>query len=967
MADRIIASDYSIGDKLHHGALVSIYRGLRLSDGLPIVLKRLERPRPNSADVARLRREYALARRMAAPGIVEVLGLEDSSAGLTLVMRSSGGESLDRVLEAGRPRVDEILRIGIAAASALGALHARNIVHKDVSPSNIVWNRHSGAVELIDFGIAADLADRSDEAMDAAEHEGTPAFIAPEQTGRMNRGVDWRADFYGLGATLYTLLAGRPPFDGSDTLSVVHGHIARAPDPPDRIDPTVPRAVSQVILKLLAKDPEDRYQSAHGLRADLERCLSALAAGEEPAPFPLGSRDRGGRLRLPARLYGRGEQAARLRDACRRTGAGRTGLLLIEGPSGAGKSALVRELRQAGAEEWGGSPAPRFVEGKFDQYKRSVPYAAFVQAFDRLARHLLAKPEDRLAERREALARAVGSNGAVLTELIPAFALVLGEQPAVPRLGPAESELRFQFTVQNAVMALATADRPLLLFLDDLHWADGPSLDLLAALLANPDAGHLLVIGAVREDETPPGHPLHRTIGALQEAGVAVDRLRVGPLDEAAVCGLLADALGTGAEAVRSLAAVCRDKTGGNPFFLARFLESLHEAGLLAFDAAQDSAQDSVQDSVQDSAAGGWRWDLPAVAGYACTANVVELMVARLRRLPPETQRLLGLAACIGNRFAMAALAAAAGEPADRVAAALHPALEAELLRTGGGEDREFLHDQVQQAAYALIPPEECAATHLSIGRALLDRGGAGLRLFDAAGHVNQGIGLVTDPAERRRLARLNLDAARQAGDSAAFETALACAEAGLAFLGDAFLGDAFLGDGGWRSDYRLMLDLTEAAVGAACMVGDYARANRLAETLAVHARDPADGVPARFFLVGAATVRGDPHRAMAIGLDALRALGVAVPERGNGWTALRHLAMGWWAMVRHGVRPARPPIADGTETARRRLALRLLAVLGTASFVARRDLMVPIAMRSVRLGLDSGRPDFAAGAHVTW
>ncbi|MCW2244344.1 trifunctional serine/threonine-protein kinase/ATP-binding protein/sensor histidine kinase [Azospirillum canadense] len=953
-----VASKYSVGEKLHHGALVSVYRGVRLDDGLPIVLKRLERPRPNSSDVPRFRREFALARALAAAGVVEVFDLDEGRDGLTLVMRDRGGASLDRILEAGRPTVAESLRIAAAAAAALGTVHARNVIHKDVSPANIIWNRQSGTVELIDFGIAAELARETANAAQA--FEGTLPYIAPEQTGRMNRSVDWRADFYALGATLYELLTGQVPFEGEDTLAVVHGHIARAPVPPCQLAPSVPAQVSDIVLKLLSKDPEARYQSGHGLKADLEACIEALEAGLPVPVFALGRQDRSERFRIPERLYGREEEARLLLAAYERVCGGRAELLLVGGSPGIGKSALVHEVHKPMTAKRG-----HFVEGKFDQVKRAIPYSALIQAFDQLARRLLAEPEAELAERRAVLAQAVGSTGAVVTELIPSLALILGEQPPVPPLGPVESEFRFQMTFQNLVMALATPERPLVVFLDDLQWADRPSLDLLAKLAGCADLRHVLLIGAFRDAEVPEGHAFHKTVEAVRDAGTHVESLAVAPLDETAVRRLVADTLRREEREVAALAEVCRAKTEGNPFFLAQFLLSLVEAGLVRF----------------DPAAGAWGWDQGAVAGHASTANVVELMVAKLQRLPAETQRVLSLAACVGNSFDLGTLAVAADRPVPDLAGALWPALREELVLPVGDAYRyasdgsramtadeasallasryRFLHDRVQQAAYALIPEAERAATHLSIGRLLLARGEAGERgerLFDIVAHVNQGVALVTDAEERHRMARLNLDAAKQANASAAFEPAALYAEAGLAFMGDE----------GWGPDYPLMLELSLAAVGAACMGSDYAKADALAEALASKVRDPADAVPARFFQVSAATVRGDLRQALDVGMEAVRALGVHLPRRGSALSILSALACGGWAMLRHNRRPARP-VTDPVELARVQMTVRLLSVLSTAAFVARRDLMVPISMRNIRTALGSGVPTFTAGAHVTW
>ncbi|WP_207461657.1 ATP-binding sensor histidine kinase [Azospirillum sp. SYSU D00513] len=971
----LAAAKYSIGEKVHHGALVSVYRGTRAEDGAPVVLKRLERPRLNSTDVPRFRREYALARSLAGPGIVTSLDLEEGRDGLTLVMLDRGGESLDRMLRAGKPALAEALRIASAVASALGAVHGRDIIHKDINPANIIMNPRTGGVELIDFGIAAELA-REATSPGGQILEGTLSYMAPEQTGRMNRCVDWRADLYALGATLYEMLTGRVPFEGADTLSVVHGHIARAPVPPHRIDPSVPPVVSAIVLKLLAKDPEARYQSAHGLKADLDACLERLEGdgaaallGLDPDTFVLGRQDRSERFRIPERLYGRETEVSRLLAAYDRICSGPAELLLVAGSAGIGKSALVHEVHKPMAARRG-----QFVEGKFDQYKRSISYAALIQAFDQLARRVLAEQEAGLAERRAALRAAVGPNGAVITELIPAFELVIGPQPPVAKLGPAEAEFRFQITFQNLVMALATADRPLVLFLDDLQWADRPSLDLLGKLVGDLGLKHLLVIGAYRDGEVPAGHPLHKTVELAVEAGTRVETLTVGPLEEEAVRGLVAETLRRPQAETAPLADACRAKTEGNPFFLAQFLLSLHDDGLIAFDARE----------------GRWRWDQEAVAGHASTANVVELMVSKLQRLPAETQSALSRAACVGNRFDLVTLALAAGEPPAALASALWPALREELVlpvdaayryvgesaapgverstdrqagaEWGGPSDPpltagyRFLHDRVQQAAYVLIPEAERAAVHLSIGRLMLkgtDAPERSERLFDLLAQINQGRALIQDEAERLAVARLNLEAAKRAAASAAFEPAKDHAEAAIALVGEE----------GWGSDYELTLELHEMAVQAASMGSDHAEVDRLAAIVLQRVRQPVQAVRSQIYRVSSIIAQGNNSAATDVALEAAALLGFQVVRKGGPLKNLAAVAQGWWEMVRLHRWP-RPPARDAATQA---LVSELLTIMLMAAYATRRDLWLPNAVRNVRAFLSTGQPGHVLAGIVGW
>ncbi|WP_448190307.1 AAA family ATPase [Azospirillum sp. sgz301742] len=956
------AATYQVQDVLYRGTLVTVLRALREGDGMPVVLKRLERPRPASADVLHFRREAEIARRLAGPGIVRVEALEDTPEGLTLVMADSGGDSLDRLLVDGRLDPAETLRIGMAVAAALDRVHAAGLIHKDVTPANIVWNRASGTVELIDFGISAELAREAATATaaDVRTLEGTVAYMAPEQTGRMNRSVDWRADFYALGATLYRLLAGRPPFGGfdplgsdpleADPLSVVHGHIARTPTPPHTLDPNIPQAVSAIVLKLLAKDPEARYQSAAGLVADLGICLKALEAGEQPQ-LTLGRHDRSERFGIPETLYGRETDVAALLASFARVVDGRAELLLVGGPAGIGKSALVHEVQKPMTALRG-----FFVDGKFDQFKRNIPYSAVIQALDALARQLLTASEAELAEHRAALQRAVGANGAVVTELIPAFALILGPQPPVPELAPSEAEFRFQLTFQNLVAALTGQDRPLVMFLDDLQWADRPSLALLGKLIADPDMKHLLVIGAHRDGEADAIAPLIAMAERLRAGGSRVERLSVGPLTATDVRRLVAETTHRDDAAVDELARLCWAKTQGNPFFLGQFLLSMHAAGLIAL----------------DRATGIWGWDAEQIAQRDSTDNVVDLMVEKIRRLDEATRTTLSIAACVGGRFELADLAAAGDAPAAELAAALVPALQEGLVLPLDGAYRyveamlesdvgrrvryRFLHDRVQQAAYSLIPEGERAAVHLRTGRRLLTGTPDAERsedLFDILDHLNRAHALIADPEERRRVAALNLAATRRALASAAFEPAFGYGRAGLALLG----GD------GWRIDHALALGLHEETADAAGMCGEPALMESLCAEALAHAREPRETIRPHLIRVTAILGRGEVAEATESGLAALRALGIKLPKRSGKLATVATLLRGRWMLAR----PAPPPGPSAYSGADLRVLARLVFVVFGGVLFARKDMAVPLAFRAVELGLRSGDPSMRVVALSAW
>ncbi|MEI6559095.1 MAG: AAA family ATPase [Rhodospirillaceae bacterium] len=952
----LAVSGYRTTAVLYQGMRITIYRALRVTDGAPVILKCLERPRDGTSDLARFRREYEITRRLNGPGTVTALDFATGRQGPVLILADSGGLSVARA-RAERPlTLRETLRIGAAIAGALSRIHAGHVIHKDVNPANIVWNRDSGVIELIDFSIAAELA-RETSPSDIDQLEGTLAYIAPEQTGRMNRSLDWRSDFYSLGATLYDLLTGRAPYEGGDALSVIHGHIARSPIPPGQLNPALPPVVSDLVLRLMAKDPERRYQSAQGVAADLEICLDSLTEAGTIPGFALGGRDLSPRFHIPEKLHGREADVARLLDCFEEVAAGAARLVLVNGPPGIGKSALVQELQRPLIGRRG-----FFPQGKYDQFKRNIPYSGLVQAFQRLARRLLTESEAEMAARRAVLSRAIGASGALVTELIPEFIPILGPQPPVPPMPPAESEFRFQMTFQNLVVALASAHEPLVLALDDLQWADRSSLALLAKLIADPEMHYLMVIGTCRSEEAEANPALGRAVEAITQAGGRVATLDIGPLSAADVRRLVGGTTRRDDPEVDRLADLCHAKTQGNPFFLIQFLQSLHDDDLITL----------------DREAGRWTWDAAAIAGRNSTDNVVSLMVAKIRRLEAGTGRALSLAACVGNSFDLATLAVASKEDPERLAGDLWPALKDGLILPldnayrcltpgiGAGMGAgvplsvrfRFLHDRVQQAAYSLIPEQDRTAAHLRIGRLLRAESpacGRDDRLFDIVDQLTLGRDLITDPGERHAFAALALDAARRAKASAAFEPALAYARAGLSRLGDQ----------AWREDYSTLLGLHLEAAEAALMVDDFSGMESHAHAVLANANSPVDAAKVQMIRLTAAAGRGDPTSAVAIGLEALEAHGVTLPGALGRLRLRGEVARGRAAILRARLGLIRRE--RGADPPHRAITARMLMAMVTTAIIHARHLLVPVAVRLLEVALPSRDIGTASFAYFAW
>lgn len=862
---------YHVTNKLYESQTTAVYRATRESDGRPVVLKMLKGPHPSRERRARFQREYEIALSLgAAPttgpsGLVETLRLEGGtgpSAPLTIVQEDVGGESLRRLEVAGRAPLPSLLRIAIAASGALERLHERGVIHRDVTPSNIVYNLHTGELRLIDFGLAVSMADAGTRAGHTLE--GTLPYMAPEQTGRTGRGADHRTDFYGLGATLYELFSGRPPFDTEDPLELVHAHLARQPASLSSVRPEVPAALSAVVLKLLAKAPEDRYQSARGARTDLEACLEQLEAGAEPPSFTPGGDDFPDQFQIPRRLYGRSGEVDRLIAAFDRVASsGRTEALLVSGYSGVGKSALIDEVYKPVARH-----RAYFVVGKFEQLQKNVPYSAISSAFADLARQILTEGEASLGRWRRALREALGPAGRLITDLVPDLALIVGPQPELPELGPSESENRFQLAIQRFVQTFGQPEHPLALFLDDLQWADMASLRLLESLLAT-GTRHLFLIGAYRDNEIAPAHPLALALRRLRRRGVPIDEVSLAPLGREHVGQLLGDALRAEPASVAELTELVLLKTGGNPFFIGEFLKTLHRDRLVTLSGRR------------------WRWDVEQIRRQGITDNVVDLLLANLRELPAEAQEVLRLAACVGNRFDLGKLSVVCERSLADVATALQPALAEGLVVAteaprvvgdGDGAPRlmatryRFAHDRVQQAAYALLDDEQRRHAHLRIGRLLLGaRGGApaGEYLLEIVDHLDRGSGLIDDPDERRALARLNLDAATRAHDATAHQAARAYATAGLSLL-----GEAPLRDGG-----ELAFELQKELAQAEYLSGAYERSDLLLRALLGHAPSDLARVEIYNRIIVQQSLTAHYDEAIKAGREALRLLDIDLPE----------------------------------------------------------------------------------------
>ena len=763
-----------------------------------------------------------------------------------LMLEDDGGEPLDRLLVAPL-QVGHFLHLAITIAGTLGKVHRRGLIHKDIKPANILVNRTTGAVKLTGFGIASRLTRERPAPTPPEFIAGTLAYMAPEQTGRMNRSVDSRCDLYALGISLYQMLTGVLPFSASDPMEWVHCHIARQPVPPSERLENVPAPLSAIIMKLLAKTPEERYQTAAGLEGDLRRCLADWDHQGRIDSFPLARNDVPDRLLVPEKLYGRAREVETLLASFDRiVKSGAPELVLVSGYSGIGKSSVVNELHKVLVP-----PRGLFASGKFDQYKRDIPYSTLAQAFQSLVRPLLGTSDNELRAWRRVFMEALGPNGRLMFDLVPELKLIIGDQPPVPELPPQDSQRRFQLVFRRFIKVFARPEQPLALFLDDLQWLDTATLDLLKELLTGSDLQYLMLIGAYRENEVDAAHPLRQQLQAIEVAGGKVAEVTLTPLSREELGQLIAETLRCELDRAASLAQLVQEKTGGNPFFAIQFISSLAEEGMLIF----------------DHNAMCWSWDLDRIHAKAYTDNVVDFMVGRLARLPPDTQNALQLLACLGNSAEVIKLSIALGWSEDQVHAALRPAVHQELVERPAGAYR-FAHDRVQEAAYSLIREELRTEAHLRIGRRLaahIPPEEQEAAIFDVVNQLDRGVTLITSREERDHLAELNLRAGKRAKASTAYTSA-------LTYL---VVGATLLPEDSWERRHELTFELELLRAECEFLTGAMAASDERLKGLSSRAANTVERALVACLHIDLYTTVAQSSHAIAVGLDYLRHLGI--------------------------------------------------------------------------------------------
>ncbi|MEH2373050.1 ATP-binding sensor histidine kinase [Nostoc sp.] len=887
VSTRVNIPGYQVNEELYNGSRTLVYRGYRETDSLRVVIKLLKSPYPSFSELVQFRNQYTITKNLNSPLIIQTYSLEPYQNGYALVMEDFGGISLKECgTRESLGNLTEFLEIAIALCNTLDILYRDRIIHKDIKPANILIHPETKQVKLIDFSIASLLPRETQTLINPNVLEGTLAYISPEQTGRMNRGIDYRTDFYSLGVTFYELLTGKLPFESNDPMELVHCHIAKLPPNMNKphahkapspyqgegwgeVDLTIPQVLCDIVMKLMAKNAEDRYQSALGIKFDLENCLHQLQETGSIKDFEIARRDVCDRFIIPDKLYGRETEVENLLQAFERVSLGATEMMLVAGFSGIGKTVVVNEVHKPIVKQRG-----YFIKGKYDQFQRNIPFSAFVQAFRDLMWQLLTESDAQIQQWQSRILAAIGENGQVIIQVIPELSRIIGQQPPATELSGTAAQNRFNLLFQKFTQVFTSVEHPLVMFLDDLQWADSASLMLMQLLMA--DTKHLFLIGAYRDNEVNPSHPLILTLNEIQKTAATINTITLAPLSQGQVNQLVAETLKCTENLALPLSILVSQKTQGNPFFAIQFLKALHQDGLIEFNLES----------------GYWQCDITQINQQSVTDDIVKFMVFQLQRLPQSTQKVLQLAACIGNRFNLKTLAIVSEESEIETAASLWKALQEGLIlpisdvyKFYQGEDHDklalstgntnkqlakyrFLHDRVQQTAYSLIPDNQKQATHLQIGQLLLQNSSQiqqEEKLFDIVGHLNLGQELITESSKREALAQLNLAAGGKAKNSTAYTAARVYLQTGIELLTANC----------WQDQYELTLSLYVAATEAAYLNADFDGMEQIAVHVLQSAQTILDKIKIYEIQIAAQTSQSRLLEAITLGRDALLELGV--------------------------------------------------------------------------------------------
>lgn len=927
---------YEITEKIYESPNSIIYRAVENQSSTSVIIKILNYDYPSEEKIAQFKYEYELIHNINSKGVIAEYELIHYKNSYGIVFEDIGGISLNKI-DFSKWKLINKLTLFMEIITILEKIHSNEIIHKDINPSNIILNEKTGVVKIIDFGNATKLIEEKSEAMNKNVVEGTLAYISPEQTGRVNRVIDHRSDYYSLGATFYELLVLKKVFHSvTDPAELIYCHLAKEPISLYLLNKNIPITVSNIVMKFLAKNAEDRYQSILGIKLDLQKCIESLKTKGVIEDFSIASKDNLNKFQVSQKLYGRKKELANLMAVYNHVCNGRYEFMLLSGPSGIGKSDLVHEMQQFVFQRKGS-----FISGKYDRHKNKIPYSAIIDAFKDLIKVVLTENSTTIQSIQNNLKEKLGNNGKVITNVIPELEFLIGKQPPVEELPAIESQHRFNFIFKEFVTSFLRPGNALVIFLDDLQWADNASIELIKNISAGKDNHHLFIIGSYRDNEVDQFHSLELAVNELEKQNLVIKKIKLTPLALEDITELVADTLHVDRESILDFSRLLYERTAGNPFFITEFLGQLYEKKLIYF----------------DNETLCWAWDLEIISHAGFASSIFEMIAEKIKTQDENTQRILKIAAIIGNRFDYMMLLELENGKREEVTSGLWKALKEGFIHPLDSSYKyiknakinstfKFVHDGIQQVIYSLIDEAEKRELHLKIGRMI--RGNCPQdhlkeNIFDIVTHLNFSLELITNEKEIQEIAELNYLAGVKAKGASAFISAFEYFNLAIKLFGPQI----------WSYNQQRALEIYINGTEAAYSCAQY----YIMENYSDIAFEKCDHSLSRIKLyeikILALLAKNNASGAVEVALEALQYFNIVFPKKISKGYLLYKLTLLKFSLYGKNLEKISdyPYIKDEEKAA----VMRLLTTVSSSAYLTAPDLFVLMVIKQIEISIKHG------------